>query len=563
VPAATGLPPPAVGDVQPFTIMALPGSDAEEPSYRTVDARLRSVSEHAYFFVEAGADVADAELEDAARSFEEDIWPAVTGAFGPPATPGIDGDPRVAVMHADLGDALGGYVSGEDAYPKVVAPLSNQREIVYMNLQLRPLGSDGYARILAHELQHVIHARADHDEDVWVNEGLSEVAATLVSGPTTQYTSYLDAPHTSLTGWDRENSGAHYGASALFFGYLLEQEGGRPEELATVQADGIAGVEAFLEARGDPRSFEELFADWAVANYLDEPGGPYGYAERDVGPPLGVEADPVGESGGEVAQFGVEYLELDAGAVGDEPTFVFDGDREAPVVGAAEGASDSFWWANRGDNIDTRLTRELDLTEVESATLTFRTWYDIERWFDFGYVEVSTDGGETWTALAGQHTTTDDPLGVSYGPGYSGRSGGGDEPQWLDERIDLTPYAGQRIQLRFEYVTDDAISDAGWAIDGIAVPEIGFLDDAEADAGGWQREGFVRVTEPLRQRFELRLIKRAAEPSVEMIPLDALNHAEMRIAGLGVDYNEAVIVVAPVTDGSSERAGYRYQFTSP
>jgi hypothetical protein len=563
VPASVALPPPAAGDVQQFTIMTLPGSDAEEPSYRTVDAQLRSISEHAYFFVEAGADVPDAEVEDAGRVFEEEIWPAVTGGFGPPAIPGIDGDPRVVVMHTDLGDALGGYVSGEDAYPKVVAPLSNQREIVYMNLQLRPLGSDSYARILGHELQHVIHARADRDEDVWVNEGLSEVAATFVAGPTTQYTSYLDAPHTSLTGWDRENSGAHYGASALFFGYLLEQAGGRPEELATEQGDGIAGVERFLQAHGNPRSFEELFADWAVANYLDEPGGPYGYADRDVGPPLGIEVDPVDESGGELPQFGAEYLELDAAAVGTEPTFVLDGDREVPVVGAADGASGAFWWANRGDNIDTRLSRELDLSEVDSATLTFRTWFDIERWFDFGYVEVSTDGGETWTALAGQHTTTDDPLGAGYGPGYSGRSGGGDEPQWVDERIDLTPYAGQRVQLRFEYVTDDAISDAGWTIDDIAVPEIGFADDAEADAGGWHREGFVRVTEPLPQRFELRLIKRTAEPAVETIPLDAQNQAEVRIAGLGVDYDEAVIVVAPVTDGSSEPARYRYQVTSP
>ena len=74
-------------------------------------------------------------------------------------------------------------------------------------------------------------------------------------------------------------------------------------------------------------------------------------------------------------------------------------------------------WGNAEESIDTKLTREVDLTGATDPVLTFRTWYDIERWYDWGYVSVSTDGGATWTPLAGDHTTTDDPVQAAYGPG--------------------------------------------------------------------------------------------------------------------------------------------------
>ena len=119
--------------------------------------------------------------------------------------------------------------------------------------------------------------------------------------------------------------------------------------------------------------------------------------------------------------------------------------------------------------------------------------------------------------------------------------------------------------LRFEYVTDDSTNGSGWAIDDIAVPEIGFFDDGDGSAsgvGGWQRPGFRRLTEALPQRFELRLITLGPAPDVERIALDASNRAQIRLDGLGSEYQSAVIVVIGATEGTIEPAGYRYELSA-
>ena len=560
-PRRVDLPPPSLGDSVSFDLIVLPQSREDRPGRRATSATLRTISAHAYFFVEDDADVNDGEIEDAARAFEEEIWPKVTGAFGPPRSPGVDGDPRIFILHADLGAGVGGYVSGEDFYPREVVPHSNGREIVYMNLSVR-LGSAGYSNVLAHELQHVIHDRNDADEEAWVNEGLSELAAALVRGSGSSVAAFRDRPDTQLNTWEHGPAGgAHYDASELFFTYLLEQSEGGSRQLAAEPGNGIAGVRAFLQANGHSRSFAELVADWTVANLLDQPEGPFGYRGRELDPPAKLEVLP-GEDEGEVSQFAADYLELHASDFAGEAVFRFDGETETPIIAVQEGVTGAFWWSNRGDNIDTTLTRELDLTGVEQATLTFRSWHSIERWFDYSYVVVSRDGGRTWTALPGRQTTTDDPLEVSYGPGYTGRSGGGTSARWVEEAIDLSAYAGERILLRFEYVTDDSLNGPGWAIDDIAVPEIGFFDDVEAGEGGWQREGFLRLSEPLRQRFELRLVTLGATTEVSEIPLDGQNQAEVALTGLGTEYQHAVIVVVGVTEGTTEPARYRYEAAS-
>ncbi len=559
-PRTVQLPPLKVGDVLPFDLVDLPADPNEPPGEHSISATVRAVSDHAYFaFQDGAAEVDDAEVQAAVRAFEDTIWPKVTGAFGLPAIPGVDGDPRIVILAADLGPNIGGYVNGDDAYPRQLVPHSNQREIVYINLSWRPLGSEGYDHVLAHELQHLIHQAHGGDSETWINEGLAEVSGGLVSAPTI-YNSFLDHPDTQLNSWgEGSGSDAHYGASALFFDYLLRQTEGDSGRLAAEPGFGTDGVRAFLRDIASPRTFEQLVADWAVANFLDEPQGPYGYATRDVSPPATTAVSSTGPGEGDVHQFAADYLALDANSFSGPVGFTFEGDTQVAALAGQPSAKGAFWWSGRGDDLDSTLTRELDLTHAKKATLTFRTWFDTERWFDYGYVEASTDGGKTWHALAGQQTSTDDPLGVTYGPGYTGRSGGGQQPAWVDERIDLSPYAGKRVLLRFELINDDSTNGPGWAIDGIAVPEIGFSDDAEHDAGGWQRQGFRRVSQELPQRFALRLITMGATPQVQEITLDAQNRAKIDLSGLGTDYRKAVIVVMGETDGTTERASYRYQ----
>jgi hypothetical protein len=193
------------------------------------------------------------------------------------------------------------------------------------------------------------------------------------------------------------------------------------------------------------------------------------------------------------------------------------------------------------------LTREFDLSDVDTATLRFRTWYEIEDGWDYGYVAVSTDDGETWTALAGNETTTYDPVQGAYGPGYTGESGG-----WVPEEVDLSAYAGEEILLRFEYVTDDATNQTGLAIDDIEIKEIGYSDDA-SDDGDWEVEGFVRVTGPIEQRFIVQKIEGPRDaPVVTEIELDSENRGEIPLG------ESTVIVVSGATPNTAEKAHYEW-----
>ncbi len=549
---------PVPGGAEEFDVLALPVNEDQPPGYRTLTATLRAVTEHAYVYVEQGLDVSDADVAAIQDALEIQVWPVITGAFGTPPTPGVDGDPRIAILHANLGFAFGGYVSEQDTFASAIAPHSNEREIVYMNDQLGDPGSLGYTYVLAHELQHLIQFRYDRDEAAWVNEGLSEYALSLVSGSAGSFGTFLGEPDTQLNTWAGfGNAAAHYEASGLFITYLLEQTGGDVLELAARPESGVAGVDAYLTAVGEARTFAEIVADWAVANVVDAPSGPYGYGGTEIGAPATEPASA--SSDGTVPQFGADNVEIGAAVFPGATELVFQGDAEVAYLAAQNDATGAVWWSGRGDNIDSTLTRELDLTAVDSATLTFRTWYEIEKSFDFAYVAASGDGGATWTALGGSSSTIDDPLGVGYGPSFGGVSGGGDAPVWIDERFDLSAYVGGRVLLRFEYVTDGGFNQPGWAIDDIAVPEIGFFDDTERDAGGWRREGFRRLEDELEQRFELRLIELRSPPVVRDVELDGRNRAVVSLDGIGTAYQTALLVVVGATEGTTEPAGYAYE----
>jgi len=527
------------GDREQFTLV-----DIDAPSTRTVTANVRLVTEHAYFFVEDGLEVDDSTLEAIGADFETLVYPRVTAAFGKEWSPGVDADARMSIVHASLSGASG-YFSASDEYPQRVVPRSNEREAVYLDASFLDSPGSAYNALLAHELQHLVHWNADGGEESWVNEGLSQVAAELVGGGTATVGDFLAVPDTQLTDWPPDGGGVHYGESQLFFRYLLDRFGGRENAAALLATpdDGIAGVNAYLRQFGS--SFEDVFADWTVANYLDEAGGPYAHQGADLTVATVTTITEAGEGNDSVHQFAADYLEVDppAGSV----TFTLDGSDGVGI--GIEPRDGPFWWSSAGDAIDSRLTREFDLTSLSSATLRFRVWFDIERGWDYAYVAASGDGGRTWEALPGGHTTDYDPVGQAYGPGYTGDSGS----EWLQEEVDLTAYAGSRVLLRFEYVTDDAAHARGFAVDDIEIPELGFADGADAD-DGWQSEGFRRIEGPQAQRFVVQLVERgeASPPKADRLALGPGNRLEVALDG------PATIVVAAVTEGTTEAATYRW-----
>jgi immune inhibitor A len=153
------------------------------------------------------------------------------------------------------------------------------------------------------------------------------------------------------------------------------------------------------------------------------------------------------------------------------------------------------WFGGKADQIDTTLRRTVDLSGKASAELSFWTWYEIEDYWDFGFVQVSTDGGTTWTSLPIDGTVSDhDPDAmesiVANLPGFTGNSGG-----WVQKTFDLGDYVGQSIELQFRYMTDWGTTFAGFYLDDIGVTADGeavFFDDVEVLDDSWTVDGWTR-----------------------------------------------------------------------
>jgi immune inhibitor A len=177
-------------------------------------------------------------------------------------------------------------------------------------------------------------------------------------------------------------------------------------------------------------------------------------------------------------------------------------------------------------------------------------------------VTVSTDDGKTWTPLKGNTTTNDNPQDANFGNGLTGVSGSpgvetdkGTPGRWIEEQMDLSPFAGKKVLLRFWVVNDVSYNAQGLLVDNIRIPELNYRDSAEDGDGGWQAQGFVRTTGELPQSWTLRLIRTAGDQTtVESVPVDAEGRASIQL-----DAGETgLLAVIGTTPFTTEPAMYSY-----
>jgi hypothetical protein len=174
---------------------------------------------------------------------------------------------------------------------------------------------------------------------------------------------------------------------------------------------------------------------------------------------------------------------------------------------------DSTWWCGtyndcwcqpRGYGNDwlCSLAREFPLSEWsnsdDTVTFEFDQRYAMELSYDYGYTDVSTDGGETWTTL-----WTQTNAGFAGTPGISSDwdsaypSGGG------HMALDLSEFAGLDIFVRYRFESDGAYSsqdqydssgthpvlDGAWQLDNFCFKingDVVWLDDCESPGdNGW------------------------------------------------------------------------------
>lgn len=195
---------------------------------------------------------------------------------------------------------------------------------------------------------------------------------------------------------------------------------------------------------------------------------------------------------------------------GDKPLSVKVGQSSRPLKGTAEGVkinlprkqitltvphSGSLAWYSGADQdwADIAISRTLDNVPDGGK---FWMWndYAMEEEWDFGFVEVSTDGGTTWVPQVVYNedgtvaTTTVDPHGnmATWGKtnGLNGFSNG-----WVHQYVDLAAYAGRTISVRLVLDTDAAYQERGWFADDFSLVAgdgtVLWSDDVENGENGW------------------------------------------------------------------------------
>ncbi len=167
IPLTLPAPPRQAGDQKMFWV-----SNTDTDENFQISATLRYVTDHVYFWVQDEVNFREAEVEDLAETFEQQIYPTNREFFGSEWTPGVDEDPHIYILLAgNLGDSIAGYFPTTDEFHPLVREYSNAHEMFMLNADTVDLNDEFTFGVLAHEFQHMIHWNQDRNEDTWLDEG--------------------------------------------------------------------------------------------------------------------------------------------------------------------------------------------------------------------------------------------------------------------------------------------------------------------------------------------------------------------------------------------------------
>ena len=293
---ADALPPPAykVDNEREFH-----ATNMRNGSQYQLTASCRAVGDRAYIFVESDVSANSGKINSLLTAFDK-IYDTITGHFGPPPD-SVDGDPRVYILLLDIIDEEGadganiiGYFDPVNQYQNGQLPrwarwtnqVSNEIEMLYIDYTALDFSPDGAEGVVAHEFTHLVQWARDPEESIWIDEGIAVYVEAMMGYEVKHRVSaFEDEPDTPLLTW--LDTLADYGAAYLFFTYISERFDGVATVAAIVKNEdqGTDSIDQSLAVQDKPASFSDIFSDWAVANYLDDPDLPdgiYGYTTADV-----------------------------------------------------------------------------------------------------------------------------------------------------------------------------------------------------------------------------------------------------------------------------------------
>jgi immune inhibitor A len=497
---ATPTPTPPATPFDVGAIQAFWYNDGAQP--QQTDAILLARGEHVYIWVAAGQSVMMSAAQGLADTFDTQIYQQARALWGVEnlSVADADGDPRVHVLFVPtLGANFAGYFYSEYQLPTLLFPNSNQREMLFFNLAVigPNINTPTVHSIVAHEFQHLLRYQQNPRERAWVDEGYSMYTEAMLGFQPVAFAGefFLQRPSTQLNAWTKIDW-PQYGASLLWVAWLAQRHS--DDTLRQISLSPRNGWGAVVDVLGEA-SAAQTFAEWTLINARAHPD----YESYTLFPdlPLPPAAQPTAarllpySETSDTPPYSANYtrVRVDGQAQVD---FALTTPTHIPLLPfAADGTAPArYWYSNQGERIASTLTHNIDLRGLTSATLQYRAWWLTEANYDYGYVSISTDSGSTWAALRAADMTDTNPHGLAYGAGYTGASDG-----WRDQQIDLSAYVGAQVLLRFWYITDDSMSQDGWAVADVCVVELGCMADAPlSDTATWAADGWLPTDNRLR-----------------------------------------------------------------
>ncbi len=137
------------------------------------------------------------------------------------------------------------------------------------------------------------------------------------------------------------------------------------------------------------------------------------------------------------------------------------------VSSARSHSSSQSFHGGSGTDMNNTMTYAEAMLVGGLGQVSFWCWYDLDdgtsQGHDFAYFEISVNDGSTW-------------IGVRT---FAGNSGG-----WVQETVDLSPYAGRSIRMRFRYFTSHDEFAEGFYVDDIEVTGLSLYDWALVTSTG-------------------------------------------------------------------------------
>jgi hypothetical protein len=161
---------------------------------------------------------------------------------------------------------------------------------------------------------------------------------------------------------------------------------------------------------------------------------------------------------------------------------------------------------NYFDGVDATIStlHSIDLTHSTEAYLNFYAKWSIESNYDYAIVAASPAGLTSWQPLCGKYTK---PGGMYQG--YTSAVYDGQQPEWVQEQINLADFLGQKINIMFELQTDTRINYDGFYFDNF---EVRTVEDSASQ---------VNHTGLSQQQAEL--------PMVRLFPIPASNEINISV----------------------------------